>query len=84
MILGSTKSFQSIVPRFSDTRQIVGESGKSDTPILWYQLPQNALVQLFVRTTFLKCGLHVAKRVWSKGGPQTSQLEYAEALVVRL
>ena len=82
MILGSAKSSLGIALRFSATRETVGESGKSDTPILAYQLQQLALVPLLARTAFLNCGLHVAKRAWSKASPETPPLEYAE--VVRL
>ncbi|CUA77286.1 hypothetical protein RSOLAG22IIIB_06628 [Rhizoctonia solani] len=82
MILGSAKSSLAIALRFSATRETVGESGKSDTPILAYQLQQLALVPLLARTAFLNCGLHVAKRAWSQAGPETPQLEYAQ--VVRL
>ncbi|KAJ1301906.1 hypothetical protein OPQ81_000746 [Rhizoctonia solani] len=82
MILGSAKSSLGIALRFSATRETVGESGKSDTPILAYQLQQLALVPLLARTALLNCGLHVAKRAWSKAGPETPPLEYAE--VVRL
>ncbi|EUC54225.1 acyl-coenzyme A oxidase 3, peroxisomal protein, partial [Rhizoctonia solani AG-3 Rhs1AP] len=71
MILGSAKSSLGIALHFSATRETVGESGKSDTPILTYQLQQLALVPLLARTTFLNCGLHVAKRAWSRAGAET-------------
>ncbi|CAE6372413.1 unnamed protein product [Rhizoctonia solani] len=82
MILGSAKSSLGIALRFSATRETVGELGRSDTPILAYQLQQLALVPLLARTALLNCGLHVAKRAWSKAGPETPPLEYAE--IVRL
>ncbi|QRV82258.1 acyl-CoA dehydrogenase [Ceratobasidium sp. AG-Ba] len=82
MILGSAKSSLGIALRFSATRLTVGQSGKSDTPILAYQLQQLALVPLLARTAFLNCGLHVAKRAWAATGPNTPQKEYAQ--VVRL
>jgi len=82
MILGSAKSSLGIALRFSATRETVGASGRSDTPILAYQLQQLALVPLLARTALLNCGAHVAKRAWAKAGPETPQEEYAE--VVRL
>lgn len=65
MSLAGTKQLLWTTIRYSQQRLAVGPTGKSDTPIMSYQLQQNAILPLLARTIVYNIGLNRAKNIFA-------------------
>lgn len=66
MSQGATKACLEIALKYSASRLTVGPTGKSDTPILTYQLQQNAIIPLLAKTYVYDIVLKVIQNIWAK------------------
>lgn len=65
MMLSATKQALVIALSYSQTRKCVSAQGKSEIPILNYQLQQNAILPLYARTIVLNLAHNKVKELWS-------------------
>lgn len=65
MCLASAKTVLHETIRYSQQRLAVGPTGESDTPIMSFQLQQNAILPLLARTVVLNFGHIVGKKLFA-------------------
>lgn len=66
MMLSATKQALALTVKYSQSRLCAGPTGKSDYPIMGYQLQQNTIIPLLARTMVLNIAHNYIKEEWSK------------------
>ncbi len=64
-IQGAAKTCMAVALRYSAARLAVGPDGTSSSPILSYQLQQNALMPLLANTVIYDIALSYIKQRWA-------------------
>lgn len=78
MCLGGSKTCLTIAFRYAKTRLAVASNGKSEMPLMEYQLQQNALIPLLCETVCLNIGLNAVKQKYLKFHSSTDEIVHAE------
>ncbi len=83
MTLASCKSIMTTTIRYSQTRNGVSADSRSSTPLLDYQLQQNALIPLLVDTVALNIGLNAVKNEYAEKQTQDDGTQLTSSELIK-